>query len=58
MDFTVNSIIDKINRGKVNLRPSYQREYVWTTRTASRLIGAAGRIPRDLLFGMLTPLAF
>lgn len=38
MDFTVNSIIDKINRGKVNLRPSYQREYVWTTRTASRLI--------------------
>ena len=38
MDFTVNSIIDKINRGKVNLRPSYQREYVWTTRTASRLV--------------------
>lgn len=37
-DFTVNSIIDKINRGKVNLRPSYQREYVWTVRTASRLI--------------------
>ena len=32
------SIIDKINRGKVNLRPSYQREYVWTTRTASRLV--------------------
>ena len=22
----------------MNLRPSYQREYVWTTRTASRLI--------------------
>ena len=38
MDFTVNSIIDKINRGKVNLRPAYQREYVWTTRTASRLV--------------------
>jgi hypothetical protein len=38
MDFTVNSLIDKINRGKVNLRPAYQREYVWTTRTASRLI--------------------
>lgn len=34
----VNSLIDKINRGKVNLRPAYQREYVWTTRTASRLI--------------------
>ena len=33
-DFTVNSIIDKINRGKVNLRPSYQREYVWTVKTA------------------------
>ena len=27
-DFTVSSIIDKINRGKVDLRPSYQREYV------------------------------
>ena len=38
MDFTVNSLIDKINRGKVNLRPAYQREYVWTTRTASRLV--------------------
>ena len=37
-DFTVNSVIDKINRGKVNLRPSYQREYVWTVRTASKLI--------------------
>ena len=37
-DFTVNSIIDKINRGKVNLRPSYQREFVWTVRTASRLV--------------------
>ena len=37
-DFTVNSIIDKINRGKVNLRPSYQREYVWTVRTASKLV--------------------
>ena len=23
---------------QVNLRPSYQREYVWTTRTASRLV--------------------
>ena len=37
-DFTVNSIIDKINRNKVNLRPSYQREYVWTVRTASKLV--------------------
>ena len=37
-DFTVNSVIDKINRGKVNLRPSYQREYVWTVRTASKLV--------------------
>ena len=37
-DFTVSSIIDKINRGKVDLRPSYQREYVWTVRTASKLI--------------------
>ena len=37
-DFTVNSIIDKINRGKVNLRPSYQREYVWTVKTASKLV--------------------
>ena len=37
-DFTVNSIIDKINRNKVNLRPSYQREYVWTVRTASKLL--------------------
>jgi hypothetical protein len=37
-DFTVNSIIDKINRNKVNLRPSYQREYVWTVKTASKLV--------------------
>jgi len=37
-DFTVSSIIDKINRGKVDLRPSYQREYVWTVRTASKLM--------------------
>eukprot|EP00227_Mantoniella_beaufortii_P009054 CAMPEP_0197583730 /NCGR_PEP_ID=MMETSP1326-20131121/6541_1 /TAXON_ID=1155430 /ORGANISM="Genus nov. species nov., Strain RCC2288" /LENGTH=500 /DNA_ID=CAMNT_0043147987 /DNA_START=81 /DNA_END=1583 /DNA_ORIENTATION=- len=37
-DFTVNSIIDKISRNKVNLRPSYQREYVWTIRTASKLV--------------------
>lgn len=37
-DFTVNSIIDKINRNKINLRPSYQREYVWTVRTASKLV--------------------
>ena len=37
-DFTVNSIIDKINRNKVNLRPSYQREYVWTVRVASKLV--------------------
>ena len=37
-DFTVSSIIDKINRGKVDLRPSYQREYVWTVHTASKLI--------------------
>ena len=37
-DFTVSSVIDKINRNKVNLRPSYQREYVWTVRTASKLV--------------------
>ena len=37
-DFTVSAIIDKIDRGKVNLRPSYQREYVWTVRTASKLL--------------------
>ena len=37
-DFTVNSIIDKVNRNKVNLRPSYQREYVWTVKTASKLV--------------------
>ena len=37
-DFTVNSIIDKINRNKVNLLPSYQREYVWTVKTASKLV--------------------
>jgi len=40
-DFTVNSIIDKINRNKVNLRPSYQREYVWTVKTGT----AGGRFP-------------
>jgi len=37
-DFTVNSLIDKISRNKLNLRPSYQREYVWGIRTASRLV--------------------
>ena len=40
-DFTVNSIIDKINRNKVNLRPSYQREYVWTVKTGT----VGGRFP-------------
>ena len=34
----MSSVIDKINRNKVNLRPSYQREYVWTVRTASKLV--------------------
>ena len=37
-DFTVNSLVDKIGRGKLNLRPKYQREYVWDRRTASKLI--------------------
>jgi len=37
-DFTVNSLMDKIRRGKLDLRPSYQREYVWDNRTASKLI--------------------
>lgn len=37
-DYTVNSMIDKIDRGKLNLRPAYQREYVWDRRTASRLV--------------------
>jgi uncharacterized protein with ParB-like and HNH nuclease domain len=37
-DFTVSSIIDKISRNKVNLKPSYQREFVWTVRTASKLV--------------------
>jgi len=37
-DFTVNSIMDKIRRGKLDLKPSYQREYVWDNKTASRLI--------------------
>ena len=30
--------MDKIRRGKLDLQPSYQREYVWDNRTASRLI--------------------
>ena len=47
-DFTVNSIIDKINRGKVNLRPSYQREYVWTVKTASKLV-------ESLMLNTVTP---
>jgi len=37
-DFTVNSLMDKIRRGKLNLRPAYQREYVWDNKTASKLI--------------------
>jgi len=37
-DFTISSIVDKINRGKLDLRPAYQREYVWSIRTASKLI--------------------
>ncbi|KAL3693841.1 hypothetical protein R1sor_007492 [Riccia sorocarpa] len=37
-DFTVSSIVDKIRRGKLDLRPSYQRDYVWDKRTASKLI--------------------
>lgn len=37
-DFTVNSLVDKINRGKLNLQPKFQREYVWSVRTASKLI--------------------
>eukprot|EP00976_Prorocentrum_cordatum_P114220 1195819-Prorocentrum_minimum.AAC.1 len=34
----VNSIVDKIRRGKLDLKPAYQREYVWDNKTASRLI--------------------
>ncbi|MCO5581677.1 hypothetical protein L7F22_035566 [Adiantum nelumboides] len=37
-DFTVSSVLDKIRRGKLDLRPSYQREYVWDKKTASKLI--------------------
>ena len=37
-DFTVNSLVDKIERKKLNLRPAYQREYVWGRVAASRLI--------------------
>ena len=37
-DFTVGSLVDKIRRGKVNLAPRYQREYVWTVSTASKLV--------------------
>lgn len=37
-DFTVSSVLDKIRRGKLDLRPSYQRDYVWDKKTASKLI--------------------
>ncbi|CAM6088697.1 unnamed protein product [Calypogeia fissa] len=37
-DFTVSSLLDKIRRGRLDLRPSYQRDYVWDKRTASKLI--------------------
>lgn len=37
-DFTVSSVLDKIRRGKLDLQPSYQRDYVWDKRTASKLI--------------------
>ncbi|BBN11498.1 hypothetical protein MPTK1_5g12430 [Marchantia polymorpha subsp. ruderalis] len=37
-DFTVSSVLDKIRRGRLDLRPSYQRDYVWDKRTASKLI--------------------
>jgi uncharacterized protein with ParB-like and HNH nuclease domain len=56
-DFTVNSIIDKINRNKVNLRPSYQREYVWTVRTASKLVESMMlNIPIPTMVGLDTTL--
>eukprot|EP00850_Spirogloea_muscicola_P003779 SM000015S01279 [mRNA] locus=s15:1019066:1023271:+ [translate_table: standard] len=37
-DFTVSSVLDKIKRGKLDLRPSYQRDFVWDKKTASKLI--------------------
>ncbi|GBG73824.1 hypothetical protein CBR_g17162 [Chara braunii] len=37
-DFTVSSVLDKIRRGKLDLRPSYQRDFVWDKKTASKLI--------------------
>lgn len=50
-DFTVSSLIDKISRGKVNLAPRYQREYVWTVGTASKLV-------ESLLMGVPVPTVF
>ncbi|GAQ88547.1 hypothetical protein KFL_004380070 [Klebsormidium nitens] len=37
-DFTVSSLLDKISRAKLNLKPAYQRDYVWDKKTASKLI--------------------
>ena len=34
----LNAQVDKIDRGKLDLRPAYQREYVWSIKTASKLI--------------------
>ena len=35
---TVDSLMARLRRGKLNLKPNYQRHFVWTKKTASNLI--------------------
>lgn len=36
--WTISTLIEVYNSGKINLRPSYQRNLIWTTKAQKQLI--------------------
>eukprot|EP00899_Mesostigma_viride_P005453 jgi/Mesvir1/14909/Mv05507-RA.2 len=50
-DYTISSLVAKYHRGKLELQPSFQRDFVWDRKMASRLI-------ESLLLGIPVPTIF
>jgi len=42
--WTISTLIEVYNSGKINLRPSYQRNFIWTAKAQKQLIDTIKKI--------------